>query len=139
MRATTILILAMLLASGAHAETFRCTLQHIVRTSDYKGLVEDNREANKDTEFFVAIAENGQGTQNVCTKTGCTAQTIVQVLERDGNEQAFKQELRFLVNRYELWHLEKYRNSIDWDATAVSGFGLTSMTRYGKCRIIIPR
>ena len=93
----------IVLPTKTSAETFRCMLTHVVRTPDYKGLVESDRKANKDFEFFVEIHSNGQGTENSCTKAGCADQEPVVVIKRDdeNDPNRLKIEIRFLVNRYE--------------------------------------
>src|SRR5262245_27069644 len=71
------ILLALTISPIAQAETYRCTLPHVLTVTD-KGRQEDNKSANANTEFFLAIDKPSspgaieRGTSSYCTQAVCS-------------------------------------------------------------------
>ena|SRR5258708_30970829 len=124
----------------ALAETYRCIMNHeiSIRTN---GSVEDNKEAAKGVEFFIAIDNKTQkGTFNICSESGCfkNAGDDVNVISRwEPDKTSQSRGVRFTRGVYQLWSLDGRKDTSDFTAAAVGFSGLGSSTSFGSCRLII--
>ena len=133
----TVVASATLGGCSACAETFRCVLPHVISAGD-NGIFQDNKNANTDTEIFLAIdPESQKGTLNLCLKSGCTNVGAISVFKRSGKDDDFVKSIFLISEGAEIWSLEDHGNSGDFYAATASVSGLSSQSRFGRCKKII--
>jgi hypothetical protein len=137
-----VIFLATVLSSAsAVAETYRCIMNREIALGA-NGLFEDNKEANKGKEFFIAIDNRTQkGTFSSCTEAGCGNIAEVPMLSRYEPENSPSRMIRMIIGANgqldQLWSLEGRKNPSDFTAVAVSAIAQRSDTSFGRCRLII--
>jgi hypothetical protein len=128
-------------AHSASAETFRCSIDREIAIGN-NGLFEDNKEANKGKEFFIAIDNQTQkGVFSSCTNGKCGNVADVFNVNRYDSKDVKNQAIRMVVGARgqtgQLWSLEDHFGTGDYLAVSVSAMGQRSDTGFGKCRVIV--
>ncbi len=135
-----VFLASMLPSEFAAAETYRCVMNHEISVRA-NGSFNDNKEANKGQEFFIAIDNKTQkGTFSTCTESGCgTNSDDVNVIGRSEPNQLSTGRGVIFMTRGELWSLYAEKDTSDFTAAAVrvSGRYRESNTSFGSCRLII--
>jgi hypothetical protein len=134
-----VFLASMLPSEFAVAETYRCIMNHEISVGANSSF-DDNKEANKGQEFFIAIDNKTQkGTFSTCTESGCGANgyDVDVILRYEADERSPRRGLRFIVERYQLWSLDGRKDTSDFVATSVWASERKSSTSFGSCRLII--
>jgi hypothetical protein len=113
--AVLILLPGILTSARADAETYRCKMDRQITVGE-DGVFEDNREANKGREFYLAIDSKTQkGTYSACTQeAGCGTQGEISIVTRYESEGVRKGTKNLMIRLItgspgqlgQLWSLE---------------------------------
>ena len=128
--------------AAAQGETYRCSMDREIAVGA-NGLFEDNKEANKGTEFYLAIDnKTQQGTVSVCKEGNCGNAGEIHIVTRWESESVTKNQMvRMLTGATgqlgRLWSLERWWYDEVFNAIAVSALGQRSDTGFGTCQMVI--
>jgi hypothetical protein len=130
----SVVLVLVLVSQSAYAEGFKCTLNHVTRVGANSSY-EDDTSANLNTDFFLAIDEKtGRGTSSSCTRSGCSNNSDVIVLEQHDGDADMLRSFRLLTDSgVKLWSLESYTDPNKYKAIVVSINSQLSESRFGDC------
>jgi hypothetical protein len=137
---------AVILApANASAEAYRCIMDRQI-TVGGNDMFEDNKEANRGTEFYLSIDNKTQrGTFSTCNQGGCGNVGEIPVVTRYETEGIQKGTKNLMIRMItgppgqlgRLWNLERRGGDRDFTAIAISAIGQRSDTELGTCQMII--
>jgi hypothetical protein len=138
----SIFLALALMPDCAFAETYRCVMGHEIAVGN-NGLFEENKEANKGKEFFIALdKQKNSGIVSSCSNDHCFNENQIHTIirfETGGTDPAIM--IRMVSGSDgqlgQLWSLHGSKNSGDYTVVAVFAMAQRSDTTFGTCRLII--